>query len=169
MRRIIICLLIPLALFAALMLVDVPVNQVIAAQIVPTQVIKDVTIFSATVEVVPATTLLLVGETLTITVNVDDDSISFRCTRSEQYTTTLTQKSPATPIFTFLSPSIQGPGGSVTYTLTAINTGQAIFHYEIEEPYSCAYGQLTGFRAFGDVQPITVRLEHQLYLPFVMQ
>ncbi len=122
---------------------------------------------SVTVEVIPTTTLLTVGEPLSVAVHIYDHSTE-GC-YFVPYDLTLSQQGDDAPIFGYVSPPVVGPPVSnpTPFTLTAITTGTVILRASAYGEMYCGFWQWTYFT--GESGPIVVALEkRQIYLPIII-
>jgi hypothetical protein len=140
-----------------------------ASTLTPKPMLTSSTVFSATVEVIPAVTELRMSETLVVTVSV---STSEGCI-FPIYELTIGQGGGDAPIFEYVSPptATVGPPVSnpITFTLTAVSTGTVTFGaVAYGERYCGDYWQWTYLR--GESEPVTVWLEkYQIYLPMIVK
>jgi len=120
-------------------------------------------IFSVTVQVTPTSLEVLNYQPLTVTVAIKNHSVGCQY---PVYDLTLRQSSSGSPIFTFTSPAVVGPGvGEITiYTLTAQATGAVTLTASAYGEQNCGSGWFWHY-VNGTSPLITVREPPaQLYL-----
>lgn len=120
----------------------------------------------ATLEVMPASTILAVSDTLTVTVRIHNHSVECTFYATEL---TLSQQGPDAPIFEHVSPPTVGPPITLPFTLTAVHTGTITFSAYAYGEYNCGSGWYWS-GAWGDSEPVSVWVEkYQTYLPMVLR
>lgn len=120
-------------------------------------------VFSATVHVLPSTTVLNVGETLEVRVAI---SVSERC-RFPIYELTLNQDPPLlvyhSPPTATVGPPVSNP---FVYTLTAVKPGRVVLNAVAYGERYCEDYWLWHYLS-GSSAPVTVWAPHRVYLPFL--
>ncbi|UCC87723.1 MAG: hypothetical protein JSV81_00030 [Anaerolineales bacterium] len=131
----------------------------------PSHVAEAYPVFSTTLEVIPASTILVVSDTLTVTVQIRDESVECTFYAMEL---TLSQQGPDAPIFEHVSPATVGPPITRPFSLTAVHTGTITFSAYAFGEYGCSGGWYWG-AAWGDSEPVSVWVEkYQTYLPMIL-
>lgn len=130
--------------------------------------LDQIVVMDITVDIAPDSGLFTLSETVTIAVDVENNSFVEGCNLTG-YEITLTEDTPDPPMFEFISPAtVTGVSSSATFTLTTTSAGTTTFIAPVHALYDCDNQTFVELQDFGFSEAFVVWFEiHQFYLPSI--